>query len=146
MYKPGYRPTEMVTFEGLKLHRNAASGIFVHRCQNIRIVDSLFADNNIGIDVDRAEGVEVSNTVIIGESNSYRLLMARQAVQRVCRDSQDRWLVGIDLHTWKKEKAWAGATFSNVTLSGFTNVACPNSASINFDGMVSTVHSGGNKT
>jgi hypothetical protein len=138
MYPKGYQPTNIVVFEGLKVHRNAATGIFVHRSQNVRISGGLFADNNIGVDIDRAEGVELVNSVIIGESESYRNLMARQpTVKRVCRDAQDRWLVGIDLHTWKKEKAWAGAKISNVTLSGLENVMCPNSASIRYDSQVS---------
>ena len=136
MYTPGYTPSTVATFEGLQLYRNAATGIFVHRSSNILITNSHFADNNLGIDLDRTEGVEVRNTVVIGESASYRSLMARQSVERVCRNEQDRWLIGIDLHSWKKEKAIAGASLSNITLSGFKNVQCPNSASIRYDSQV----------
>jgi parallel beta-helix repeat protein len=137
MYKPGYTPSSLAIFEGLQLYRNSATGIFVHRSSNILITNSNFADNNIGIDLDRTDGIEVRNTVVIGESASYRSLMARQSVDRVCRNEQDRWLVGIDLHTWKKEKELAGAMLSNITLSGFKNVQCPNSASIRYDSQVS---------
>jgi hypothetical protein len=110
----------------------------VHRSENIIITNSHFADNDIGIDLDRTEGIDVRNTVVIGESNSYKNLMIRQpTVKRVCRDNQDRWLIGIDLHTWKKVKSFAGATLTNITLSGFKNVKCPNSASIHYDDQVS---------
>ena len=140
LYKPGYAPSTSATFEGLRLYRNSATGIFVHRSSNILITNSHFADNNIGIDLDRTDGIEVRNTVVIGESDSYRGLMSRQVVERVCRNSQDRWLVGIDLHTWKTGKENAGATLSNLTLSGFMNVQCPNSASIRYDSQVSDFH------
>ena len=136
LYKPGYRPSTLATFEGLRLYRNSATGIFVHRSSNILITNSHFADNNIGIDLDRTDGIEVRNTVVIGESASYRALMTRQVVERVCRNNQDRWLVGIDLHTWKTEKVNPGAALSNITLSGFTNVQCLNSASIRYDSQV----------
>ena len=137
LYKPGYTPSNLATLDGLRLYRNAATGIFVHRSSNILITNSHFADNNIGIDLDRTDGIEVRNTVVIGESASYRGLMSRQSVERVCRNNQDRWLIGIDLHTWKKEKEYAGASLSNITLSGFKNVQCLNSASIRYDSQVS---------
>jgi hypothetical protein len=134
-YVPGYRPTVMVTFDGLKVYRNNAPGIQVHRCQNINITNGLFADNNIGIDIDRAEGIEVSNTRVIGESQSYKDLRARQTVEAICYQGR---VTGIDLYTWKVEKAWAGAKISNVDLSGFGSVGrCLTAASIKFDDLVS---------
>lgn len=78
MYVPGYFPSTMSSFTGLKVYRNNAYGIFIHRCHNLRVDQSLFADNNFGIDLDRAEGIEVTNTRIIGMSPSYKALMDRQ--------------------------------------------------------------------
>jgi hypothetical protein len=121
----------MVAFDGLKVYRNNAPGIHIHRCQNIHVTNSIFADNNIAIDIDRAEGIEVSNTTIIGESPSYKALRARQAVGAVCYRGS---VTGIDLHTWKVEKAWAGAKISNVDISGFGSVgSCAKAASMKFD-------------
>ena len=61
--------------------------------------------------------------------------MARQEVGTVCRQNK---LKGLDLHTWTKEKGFAGAKMSNVNFSGFgDNVACANPSSISFDDMVS---------
>jgi hypothetical protein len=136
MYTPGYRPTTIATIDGLIAHRNNASGIFIHRCQNIVVTNGLFADNNIGVDIDRAAGIVVSDTVIIGESESYRQLMARQTVEPVCR-RHEKVIVGLDLDTWKVDEEFAGAKIINVDFSGFSNVTCRDSASIRFDDLVS---------
>jgi Right handed beta helix region len=136
MYTPGYFPPSMTTFDGLKIYRNNASGIFIHRCQNIRVDNSLFADNNLGIDIDRAEGIEVSNTKIIGLSPSYTALQARQpTVQAVCKRNERK---GIDLHTWQKEANWHGAKITNVDISGFaaSDTTCAKKYSITYDDMV----------
>lgn len=44
----------------------------LHKNHNYIIEDSLFADNNINVDVDRTDGVLVRRTIIIGETESYR--------------------------------------------------------------------------
>jgi hypothetical protein len=36
----------------------------MHKCHKINVDNGLFADNNIGIDINRAEGIEVNNTII----------------------------------------------------------------------------------
>jgi hypothetical protein len=137
MYTPGYFPSELTPFTGLKVYRNAASGIFIHRCHNILVTGSLFADNNKGIDLDRAEGIWVENTKIIGQSPSYEALMARQpGVGPVC-DRNAR--TGIDLHTWQKEIDFWGAKISNVEMSGFgaNDPKCTKPTSITYDPFVS---------
>lgn len=134
MYTPGYRPTKIAFLDGLRVYRNDATGIFVHRCHNIVIRNSLFADNYLGIDVDRTSGIEVWNTTIIGESDSYRELMKVQDVSPVCKQ---RKLKGIEIHTWKKTKAFTGLKVIDVRFSGFSNeTACP-SWSIHMDDNVS---------
>lgn len=136
MYVPGYFPSAMTPFSGLKVYRNDAVGIFIHRCHNLRIDQGLFADNNMGIDLDRAEGIEVTNTQIIGMSASYQALMQRQpGVEAVC-DRNER--VGIDLHTWQKEIDFVGAKISNVVMSGFADDPnCAKPSSLRFDDFVS---------
>jgi hypothetical protein len=134
MYTPGYMPNTVASIVGLKAYRNDASGIFVHRSYNIVISNGLFADNNIGVDIDRAEAVVVRDTVIIGESPSYRQLMARQTVGEVCKQ---RTLKGLDLHTWKVNTDRNGVKITNVDLSGFKNVACDFASSIHIDDHVS---------
>lgn len=137
MYKPGFMPKYMTPLDGLKVYRNIGSGIFVHRCNNINIVNGLFADNDLAIDIDRAEGIEVNDSVIIGESESFRTLTARQTtVQPACRF--DGTLKGIDLYTWKHATEYAGAKISNVDISGFGDRArCEKPTTISFDQLVS---------
>lgn len=134
MYTPGYRPSQVAILEGLKVYRNVGTGIFIHRCHNIKVEKSLFADNYVGVDIDRAEGIEINNITIIGESNSYRTLMARQNVTMICaRDG----LIGLDLYTWKVDTTYAGANISNVEFHGFDDsAACSKVASISFDDQV----------
>ena len=139
MYVPGYFPSTMTPFTGLKVYRNDAVGIFIHRCHNLRVDQSLFADNNMGIDLDRAEGIEVTNTQIIGMSPSYKALLDRspaRSIEAIC-DRNER--IGIDLHTWQKEiNVFLGAKISNVTMSGFgADPLCPRPSSLRFDPFVS---------
>ena len=127
----------MTPFTGLKVYRNDAVGIFIHRCHNLRIDQGLFADNNMGIDLDRAEGIEVTNTQVIGMSPSYKALLDRSpagSLEAIC-DRNER--VGIDLHTWQKEMDFLGAKISNVTMSGFgPDPLCAKPSSIRFDDQV----------
>lgn len=135
MYTPGYFPSTMTPFTGLKVYRNSGTGIFIHRCHNIRVDRSLFADNNNNIDLDRAEGIEVTNTEIIGMSPSYQALRNRQPSAAAVCSRNER--IGIDLHTWQKEIDYIGAKISNVTMSGFgTDPSCAKPSSLRFDRFV----------
>jgi hypothetical protein len=134
MYTPGYLPEQIAVFDGIKLFRNDASGMFLHKNYNILVQNSLFADNNIGIDIDRAEGIEIRDTVIIGESQSYRRLMERQDVGPVC---SQRKVVGIDLHTWTIFQGYGGSNLRNIDFEGFSNTACPIPRALNIDEHVS---------
>jgi parallel beta-helix repeat protein len=127
----------MTPFTGLKVYRNSASGFFLHRCHNISIENSLFADNNVGIDLDRAEGNQVTNVRIIGQSPLYTELMARQpGVAPVC-DIGVR--TGFDIHTWQRDPGYLGAKISNVQMSGFdpNDPKCPTPLSMRFESFVS---------
>jgi hypothetical protein len=104
--------------------------MFIHKNYNMRVQNSLFADNNIGIDIDRAEGIEVKDTVIIGESESYRRLMKRQNVGPVC---SQRKVIGIDLHTWTIFQGYGGSTLRNIDFEGFSSTACPIPRALNVD-------------
>jgi len=104
----------------------------LHKNHNYVIENSLFADNTIGVDVDRTDGAIVRDTVIIGESQSYRDLMARQVgVKAVCFHGS---LIGIDMHTWTLLNEYGGARLENISVSGFDeSVACRNAISIHVD-------------
>lgn len=92
----------------------------------------MVADNHIGIDIDRAEGIDVKNTTIIGESESYRAMRKRQIVSSVC--SRQGNLIGLDLHTWKSNLSLAGASIVDVDFQDFDRRSnCKSSSSIAFD-------------
>lgn len=137
MYTTGYRPKTLAIFDGLKVYRNFGVGIFIHRNHNILVANSIFADNHVSIDIDRAEGIEISNTTIIGESESYRKLKNRQIVPSICGRRGNN--IGLELHTWKHNLTLEGAAINNVTFYDFdSRSGCKNSSSIAFDKQVST--------
>ena len=104
-------------------------GIVIHRNTNIVLINGLFADNHIGIDLDRATDIEIRDTKIIGESDSYKKLMERQDVASVGRANR---IYAIDLHTWKTED-WGAFSLDNIDISGFDNVKPTTSKIIHFD-------------
>ena len=87
----------------------------------------------MGVDLERSEDLTVSDTIIFGESPSYRQLMARQNVRNVCSRSK---LTGLQLGTWQN-KFGPGYYISNVTFSGFKDATCMKSAAVGFDELVS---------
>lgn len=77
----------------------------------------------------------MENVVIMGESPSFRDLMARQAgVEAPCRNQR---LIGLDIHTWKLDKRFGGATLRNIHISGFTNTVCRRTYGVYVDRLVS---------
>jgi hypothetical protein len=128
MYTPGYLPNKTATFDGLKSYRNSI-GINIHACHKIHLTNSLFADNWQGIQLERSEDIRVSNTIVIGESASYRSLKARQDVPDVCLRQK---IYGLRLGTWQN-KDGPGYAISNVTFSGFNNEPCLKSNTIIYD-------------
>lgn len=133
MYTPGYLPSLLAVFDGVKSYRNAI-GINVHACHKIHLTNSLFADNFMAVDFERSEDLTLSNSIIIGESPSYRQLMARQDVRQVCLRGR---MTGLQLGTWQN-KYGPGYRISNVTFSGFKDALCERSAALNYDAMVSS--------
>ena len=131
MYTPGYLPYQEGILDGLKLYKNNI-GINVHACHKIHIKNSVFADNFMGVDLERSENLTLSDSIIFGESPSYRQLMARQNVRSVCLRNK---LTGLQLGTWQN-KFGPGYSISNVTFSGFKDASCLKSVAVGFDDMV----------
>jgi hypothetical protein len=130
-FTTGYQPSQTAYLDGMKVYRNVRSGIFVHKCHNIVLVNGLFADNYLGVDLDRTEGIEVKDTTIIGLTDLYKQLMTTQKAQSVC---QFKRRVGLDLHTWKLQKIDPGILIKNVTFCGFSDTtSCPRPSSIHMD-------------
>lgn len=134
-YPSGYLPEQVQTLGGLKSYRNDGAGLFLHITKNIVVERSIFADNrNIGIDIDRADGISVLNSQVIGLSDSFRDLLSDQDARPSCvEDAQ----YGIEFHTWKHDPANVGTTIRNVTISNFINVSCPIATPFHVDNTVS---------
>jgi hypothetical protein len=116
-YPTGYIPDGVQEMNGLKSYRNEGQGIFVHLSKNIKFNNVLVADNrNIGIDIDRAEGITVKNSRIIGQSRSYTEFIDTQDASDTC--AMDR-SYGIDLHTWKHMPKNDKVTIEDVTFFGY---------------------------
>lgn len=118
-YPTGYIPDGVQEMNGLKSYRNNGQGIFVHLSKNIKFNNVLVADNRyIGIDIDRAEGITVKNSRIIGQSRSYTEFIDTQDASDTC--AMDR-SYGIDLHTWKHMPKNDKVTIEDVTFFGYNN-------------------------
>lgn len=121
-------------FTNLKAFRNRGDGIFIHVCLNLVIEDSIFADNAKGIDIDRADAIDVRNTVVIGESEIFRRQYESQDLPDNCRQNR---LIGVELHTLGRRVGYSGASLEGVTFSGFENTHCDDAFAMNLDGSVS---------
>lgn len=135
LYPDGYLPTvsNYAIVSGLKAYRNQGSGMFVHKVHNFQINGALVADNAaIGIDVDRAEAIDIQDSEIIGKSNEYMDLMARDAtVGEIC--SRNR-VIGIDMHTWRLRNEESGAIqVRNVDINGYSDIECRDRWAISMD-------------
>ena len=134
LYPNGFLPngsTESI-FSGLKAYRNTGTGIFIHKVQYFELTGALFSDNDKSIDLDRSEGIEVSNTTIIGMSESFSNLMARETgIGKICSD-QGR-ASGIELHSWRLRNIEGGFKLSNVDIRGFGDLDCRDPSAIQMD-------------
>ena len=135
MYPGGYRPLleNKATLTNLKGYRNIGRGMYIHICHNIDLTNSLFADNDISVDVDRAEAIGVYDLRIVGKSDSFGALMVREPKQRdICNRARGR-TIGLDVHTWRGRKAPGGLTVKRTTFEDFDEVTCPGVAPIIID-------------
>jgi hypothetical protein len=135
LYPEGFLPTvsNYAIASGLKAYRNQGSGMFVHRVHNFQIKNALVSDNAaIGIDVDRAEAIDIKDTVIIGKSSEYKALMARDStIAEICNRNR---VIGLDMHTWRLRNEESGAVHvSNVDITGFGDIRCRDRWAISMD-------------
>ena len=133
-YPTGYIPDGVQEMNGLKSYRNGGQGIFVHLSKNIKFNNVLVADNRyIGIDIDRAEGITVKNSRIIGLSRSYTDFMNTQDAGDSCGNDRS---YGIDLHSWKNNPDYDKVTIEDVTFIGYKN--CPKAYPLHVDDDIRT--------
>ena len=80
----GLEPEIPAFFKNLKSYRNRQSGVFIHNSRNIIIESGVFADNLIGIDVDRFPTCSILDATIVGYSSEYRALVEKINLHRLC--------------------------------------------------------------
>lgn len=94
----GYEPDgSPAVFKNLKSYRNRNSGVFIHNSRNIAIAGGVFADNRIGIDVDRSPTCSVTNATIIGLSPEYRSLSTQASLPKHCVSQPSVLLVAVKI-------------------------------------------------
>lgn len=135
LYPDGYLPTvsNYAIASGLKAYRNQGSGMFVHKVHNFQINGALVSDNAaIGIDVDRAEAIDIQDSVIIGKSNEYSNLMSRDSsIGEICNRNR---VIGIDMHTWRLRNEESGAIqVKNVEITNFSDIQCRDRWAVSMD-------------
>ena len=134
-YPSGYRPSEIALVEGFKAYRNTR-GVFLHLSKNIRFVRGLFADNGSGLEIDRADNIDILHSKFVGVSQSFKDLMKRQqGVRNVCRQGH---VIGLEHHTWKNDPSIDGSFMINLRFTGFTDTGCNNAYAIHVDDRIQT--------
>lgn len=129
-YPSGFLPDQVAELQGLKSYLNSGSGLFLHRTKNIKITKGIFANNDgIAVDIDRADGITIENTSIIGVGTDDLDPCSKKATS----------VIGVELHSWKDDPFEDGIVFDYVSFSGFSNVQqCKYAYPISIDDTVSS--------
>lgn len=102
------------------------------------MIGGVFSDNEISIDIDRAEDIRVVGAVVIGQSESFRSYLESKNLNRlICSQPH----IGIDIHTWKdgQGKADISLILENINFSGFRHIPCDTAFPFSMDRRVSGV-------
>mmetsp|Transcript_17511 Transcript_17511/g.20898 ORF Transcript_17511/g.20898 Transcript_17511/m.20898 type:complete len:365 (+) Transcript_17511:69-1163(+) len=81
----------------MKSYRNRGGGIFLHNSQNLFIQGGSFADNRIGIDVDRAYSVRIIGSHIVGVTPSFAESLLSSGKTGHCTGMTP--VIGIQIHS-----------------------------------------------
>lgn len=139
----GYFPTELAHFTGIKAYRNVKTGLYLHISSTIQVEDSIFADNGLGIDLERtlSPAIRLKNITIIGETQSYKNNVRLKGLGNVCHSQHNanKHNTGVEIRTWKSEVGTTGSIWDDVRFSGFDHGTCLYAQPISLDYTVSVV-------
>lgn len=107
-YPGEYIPPAPVTFSGTKVYSNTETGIFLHHGKNFLIDGGVISDNLLGIDVNLADNIKISNLVVNGAAGR----------SDPCEGASEP-LMGIRLGANLKDSTLSGTTLSAVTIKNF---------------------------
>lgn len=126
---------------GLRIYRNARTGVFIRRSSNIELADSLVVDNAYGISLQRTStpAIRLTNVTIIGETDNYRIHVRLKRYGTVCFGNNG-YNLGIEPRTYPN---WIGNNtvyqFDTIQFSGFNHNSCSSSFPISFHHLVRKV-------
>ena len=105
-----------------KAFRNAL-GMLVLNSEQVFISGGTFSDNRGNIDIHRSEGVQVTNTRIVGKSKDIELLEVTQKgpSTSLCPNRQTI-LTAIDIHSFTRSRQGNGVIIDGIDISGFTDI------------------------
>jgi hypothetical protein len=136
-YPSGYIPDQEAAFVGVKAYLNRNTGMFLHNSYNIRVTDSLFADNLISMDIDQADSIKVHRTKFIGQSDSYRKVLMSRGLPNGCNDKNAR-SIGLQLHTSRDDREKEGSEFRALSFAEYSANSCEHSVPVHVDDTVRT--------
>jgi hypothetical protein len=135
----GYRPPEPTAFKNHKSYKNRGDGAFFHAGGKLGIDGGYFADNKVAVYSEGDHSDFVTNSEIIGVSESYKNVLEglgssvnSYPYRANCRDGSPVAGIGMDSFYLGGEDA-IGFRTENVTISGFGPSSCPDSYAIYAD-------------
>jgi hypothetical protein len=140
-YPKGYFPIKVAMLENMKIYRNNV-GAYLHITSNVGLSNCYFADNALGIDLERtlSPPIRLNNITVIGESDTYRTIVRNQNLDNICsyQLKLPDYNIGIEIRTWKSEIGMTGSIWQNIQFRNFNHGSCKYVSPISMDYTVST--------
>jgi hypothetical protein len=132
-YPNGWYPSTAATLTGVKSFRNWRDGIYFQSTGSVTVDGGSFADNLMGIEVDKdCENITVTNAAISGYSDLYKSQVAQGGLASHCPAYMP--LIGVQLQSYLYSRDSVGFTLSNIQFSNFDDsTGCIGSRAIDVD-------------
>jgi len=114
--------------ENTRSYRNRR-GIYLYASKNVVVTGGVLADNKEGLIISYTDNVEVSGTVLRGQTDLYESLTHVQNARKLCSST---FPVGIMMPTYVRYNKYKGGTFRNLRFYDFDNCG-PEPTPIAFD-------------
>jgi hypothetical protein len=128
-YPNGFMPTKQAVFHNTRSYKNMLAGAFVHNSGNIMLRGGVFADNSIQIDLDRADSIEVVDSIVIGMSPKFKQILS---VEQGFFGRFDA-IIGIQIHSFRLDETDFGSAIRGVRFLAFDDTIAAYSALIDVD-------------
>jgi len=133
----GYNPSEEAAFIDSKMYRNRGSGIFLHNSHNFLIQGGIFADNRVGVNVDRAHSLRIIGSKFIGVTPSFVVSVSSSGKTGHCPVSSmmNRPVIGVELHSARcGGTKVTGVVLEDLSFAHFgEGTQCPGSSALGVD-------------